>query len=156
PRFNVTNFSQRIAQQTGVVLYIGYPNPPYPGLSRGPVTLASITDGTSNTIAFAEHAHGKLTGQDLIDWNWWTSGNFGDTLFATFFPMNPFNKAQNNCTLDGGCDAYVSAASSFHPGGANFALMDGSVRFLKETIDTWRVNESTCLPNGMTRVNGVY
>jgi prepilin-type processing-associated H-X9-DG protein len=156
PRFDVTNFSARINQQNGVVIYIGYPDPPYPGLSRSPVSIASIIDGTSNTLAYAEHAHGKLTGDDLHDWNWWTSGNYGDTMFSTFFPINPFNKTQNNCTLDGGCDAYVSAASSFHPGGANFLLMDGSVRFLKETVETWVVNPSTCLPTGMTRPNGLY
>jgi prepilin-type N-terminal cleavage/methylation domain-containing protein/prepilin-type processing-associated H-X9-DG protein len=158
PRFNATNFSARINQINGVVIYIGYPDPPYPGLSRSPVSMASIIDGTSNTLAYSEHAHGKLQGQDLIDWNWWTSGNYGDTMFSTFYPINPFNKTQNNsaCNLDGGCDAYVSASSSFHPGGANFLLMDGSVRFLKETIETWVVNTTTCYPAGMTRPNGLY
>jgi prepilin-type processing-associated H-X9-DG protein len=29
----------------------------------------------------------------------------------------------------------VSPAASYHPGGANFALADGSVRFAPETID---------------------
>ena len=33
--------------------------------------------------------------------------------------------------------------SSFHPGGANVAFTDGSVRFIKETISSWAINPST-------------
>jgi prepilin-type processing-associated H-X9-DG protein len=153
----------------GVLFGIGFPpgNPvtiygtSYPGQPGiAPLRLAGVTDGTSNTIAYGEHAHGLFSRTpdasgitDFYDWNWWVSGNFGDTLFTTFFPMNPQNKLktgyyEGGTTIQG--DDMVTAASSFHPGGANFAFLDGSVRFIKETIDSWTINPATSLPTGCT------
>jgi prepilin-type N-terminal cleavage/methylation domain-containing protein/prepilin-type processing-associated H-X9-DG protein len=148
--------SQRRALMNGLFQYIG---PPTNGVA--PVKLASVTDGTSNTIAFGEHAHGLFSRTpdsqgitDFYDWNWWVSGNYGDTLFTSFFPMNPQKRLQTGYSNYNQGDDVVLAASSFHRGGCNFAFLDGSVRFLKESIDSWPLSpgsQGALIPNGWTQ-----
>jgi len=104
--------------------------------------IADVTDGTSNTMLFGERAHSVMAPADRNCWHWWTSGNYGDTQYSTFFPLNPTKKLQNVTGAYG--NVYIEAASSLHPGGANFAFFDGSVRFLKDSIDTWTNVASSC------------
>jgi prepilin-type N-terminal cleavage/methylation domain-containing protein/prepilin-type processing-associated H-X9-DG protein len=120
------------------------------------VRLADIRDGQSNTMAFSERAHSLLDQTSQQDWHWWTSGNYGDTMFTTMFPMNPQKRTGNFDSGGGGSTAFISGASSLHPGGVNCAFMDGSVRFVKETVDTWQMDPATGLPRGVTRVNGLF
>jgi len=125
--------------------------------SQSSVKMADILDGTSNTMAFGERGHTIMAPGDRPLWHWWTSGNYGDTVFTTFWPINPTRKIQN---LGGvSANVYIESASSLHPGGANFAFMDGSVRFLKDTIDTWQnvpSNTPAGAPVGVTRVGGIW
>ncbi len=124
---------------------------------RSAVSLASITDGLSNTFAVSEHAHTMLDDTTAPWWHLWTSGNYGDTLFCTLYPMNPFRKVDGMAAdwyADGTGDdrqaPFIIGASSLHPGGANFAFLDGSVRFLKDTVNSWMPDPQTLLPPGLT------
>jgi prepilin-type processing-associated H-X9-DG protein len=113
---------------------------PFPYYSQGGSTyassqvipLASITDGLSQTIGFGEKAHGLLQPEDAPWYFFWAAGDFVDSLFETLEPMNPLRNPLN----DDGYFAIVWSAASFHPGGCNFAFLDGSVRFLKDTIES--------------------
>jgi prepilin-type N-terminal cleavage/methylation domain-containing protein/prepilin-type processing-associated H-X9-DG protein len=132
-----------------------------------PYNISSVTDGTSNTFIYAEKANGKysqtlsgmaaagVTSADYNNFSWWADAVTADTLFTTFFPMNPFNKMKLAYNGEWN-DNWVEPASSFHPGGANFAFADGSVRFVKETINCWPVNQTGGNPAGITDTTGVY
>ena len=110
--------------------------------TQGPprVRLASITDGTSNTMAFAENAQARPSWSDsgAVDSGMNRGRGWADPYYeSTLFTVNP--KGTPNSVLGGYQARNLATASSWHPGGVNVAFLDGSVRFVSDSItgDTW-------------------
>jgi len=133
-------YAQRYANLNGVIF------------NESTIGLAGITDA-SNTLLLTESAHGVLTGDAVIssglpwpssEYQWWHIGSGEQTQIETFFPPNGFRRFRQAL----GNHAPRNPAS-FHPGGVNTALCDGSMRFIKETIDSWRNDPATGYPPGI-------
>jgi prepilin-type N-terminal cleavage/methylation domain-containing protein/prepilin-type processing-associated H-X9-DG protein len=117
--------------------------------SRWSCKLSDVTDGLSKTIAFGEVRIG--CNQHYLDLGWYrTHAWFNHTSVPINFPTC-INQAPGN---DGGhygpirtnnpslinCNSWNNWTTSTgfksrHPGGAQFVLADGSVRFIDENID---------------------
>jgi len=117
-------------------------------------TIASITDGTSNTFLYSERANGLFSPSESVCFDWWGDGVSSDTIFTTLYPINAFRKVPN--IADEYSWSWIQGPSSFHPGGANMGMADGSVRFIKDSISTWPFNPATGYPSGVTQTNGIF
>ena len=102
-------------------------------------SVADITDGTSHTIMIGEVQRlapdPMLSGYDRTfkwtDDGWAVAGNA--TLFAVADTGNQWDPY-----LPGGLNnECFESPGSEHPGGAQFGLADGSVRFINEDVDTY-------------------
>src|SRR5216683_5559004 len=109
------------------------------------VNFADIADGTSNTFLFGERYHRDPEydlqhnvvwpgSSSMAQWGRWgyvaNAGAVGNVTLHTPVPINyrvppggDFSTVENR----------ACAFGSGHPGGANFAFADGSVRFLKDS-----------------------
>ncbi len=120
-----------------------------------PIGAASISDGLSNTLFVAEKA--VTTFHDLDDFDptlfqrygLWTEGNWGRTILSTFYPPNYWKDGSVSTWW-----ARLHGASSLHPGGLNGLMGDGSVRFIKDTIQSWPTNPLTGYPVGAYKTTG--
>ncbi len=110
------------------------------------VRVADITDGTSNTLFFGERYHYDAeyervrpdvwpAAPPMAGWGRWgfvaNFGSSGNISLSTPQPINYSVPPNGNMAtmLDRVC-----AYGSGHPGGANFAFADGSVRFLSDRL----------------------
>ena len=101
--------------------------------------MAVITDGLSNTMVIGEFAPGRdYVLENGVDKNQfarsWFSGayesNIGYTIHRNGTPNSPL------ATWGSGTYARnLSTVGSYHPGGVNGGMMDGSVRFIPDTIE---------------------
>jgi prepilin-type processing-associated H-X9-DG protein len=133
------------------------------------VRAAEILDGTSNTAMFSERALGDLDNARVtIESDWfrtpaataatiaadcrqvntataqqssgggsnWANGSYAFTWYNHIItPNRPSCMTTGNPNSNG-----ATAASSYHPGGVNLVLCDGSTRFVQEAVSevTWQ------------------
>jgi prepilin-type N-terminal cleavage/methylation domain-containing protein/prepilin-type processing-associated H-X9-DG protein len=92
-------------------------------------TLAAIQ--LCNT-AYQSGATGNI---DLQRGEEWAHGCMAMNMFNTIVPPNAYNQTWTHCGLNASCRAVFSNADSWHSGGVNTLMSDGSVRFVKNSVN---------------------
>jgi prepilin-type N-terminal cleavage/methylation domain-containing protein len=118
------------------------------GLANRSTRMVDVTDGTSNTFLCGERAVARLNHFISMGGIWPTQVGSNN---AYTFDANPPNQSypESGLTAAGQCcnsandpNNIRGSASSMHTNGLQFVLVDGSVRFVSNNIDSRR-----CTPN---------
>lgn len=124
----------------------------------GAATIATITDGTSNSIAVGESKQGHRGKVASVFGPFWGAGVhtcchgrvFTDTTLATVGGKTvQTGILYSGINYDNGGNGmrqqYAWQFGSYHPNGAQFTMCDGSVRFIPNNVDHNNVFVKMCL-----------
>lgn len=122
---------------------IGIPNGIFQRNSN--TRISSITDGTSNTFAVGERSHNlsyvTWTARSINGWLGVTPPGDGGSDRFNPSPEECWTQVLGPAGLENGMrtpndpQAHVEDYWSYHPGGVNFVFADGSVHFIKSSIN---------------------
>jgi hypothetical protein len=133
---SMTDYSERFEYYNGDIRQGAFGN-------NGAATFAHITDGTSNSIAIGEANGGRMKTYTYFGpWglngahtccHGYTPSNSSTTIApaASHYDFNINHPYQGDVLRR----HYAWVFGSFHPGGAQFVLCDGSTRYVSQTID---------------------
>jgi prepilin-type processing-associated H-X9-DG protein len=127
------------------------------GYPAATVRLACITDGLANTLLTSEFIMGQsgASAHDLRGFSWWSWASSFTALIGPNSTQPDVLQPGGYCNYPyatnppcvTGTDNYsmFNGARSFHPGGVNAAMGDGSVKFVRNSISiaTWRALSTT-------------
>lgn len=101
------------------------------GAARKPTKFAQVTDGLTNTYMM-----GETTAGDTTNWAW-----------MMHTPIPAGNNQQPAVNTPKGASAWVGF-NSYHPGGYNFLMGDGSVKFVPTTTEHKILLRSAAMQDG--------
>lgn len=123
------------------------------------IRMVAIKDGTSNTLMVGERGPSSN-----LFWGWWTFTNFDvicwardDGFHVYSSGIDPATGKSRTCPVPAFFSPGVGTDNcafnhfwSYHPGGANFLLADGSVRFFTYGAATGTILDMSTFANGET------
>ena len=109
------------------------------GWGVGNDIAAPLTSMVPQTCAARQGMNGQLSGSidSTMSGCRWSDGVSAFASLHTILPPNAPSCREGNDYL-----WVIATASSYHPGGANISMADGSVRFINEAIDTGRLTDN--------------
>jgi prepilin-type processing-associated H-X9-DG protein len=128
-----------------------------------PIRASSVSDGLSSTMVACERAVSlfkDIKTDRTMDpptdqlYGWWFSGETGDTLVTSYYRPNIYRAVATSCVIP-----RISSASSLHPAGTNVLMGDGSVRTIRDSVESWPISstgEPILLPPSSFPPRGVW